>query len=285
MTPKLQRRVFLVVVLVSLGLAALFGLIVAQPVLIGGLAGDPSGGHIGEHFRQPHHRIHDLAFGLLLGTTAVGMLAQVRAPAQNVAGQLMAATPILALLLAALATDPRVLSIPWVAVGAPTIVATMLHPHLFRSVGTARPSRPMIVVAAIAAVPLLAYALSNIGLQRSGPGDHAALGHYGYMAAFAFTIFGAGPRVESAARGLESRGLGRGGARGPARRLFARIPRCRRDPRYVLGACGDRVGRRIRHGGRDRPSSRPRRALARRLPGRDLRRITRGVLIERPLAS
>jgi hypothetical protein len=191
MTTRLQRRVFLVVVLVSLGLAALFGLIVAQPVLIGGLAGDPSGGHIGEHFRQPHHRIHDLAFGLLLGTTAVGMLAQVRAPAQNVAGQLMAATPILALLLAALATDPRVLSIPWVAVGAPTIVATMLHPHLFRSVGTARPSRPMIVVAAIAAVPLLAYALSNIGLQRSGPGDHAALGHYGYMAAFAFTIFGA----------------------------------------------------------------------------------------------
>ena len=192
MTPRVQRRVFFVVVLLTLGLAAFFGLIVAQPSLIGGLVGDPSGGHIGEHFREPHHRIHDLAFGLLLGTTAVGALAQVRAPAKNVAGQLMAATPILALLLAVVASDRRVLSIPWVAVGAPAIVATLLHPDLFRSFGTARLSRPMVVLVAIAAVPLLAYALSNIGLQRSGFGDHAELGHYGYLAAFSFTVIGVG---------------------------------------------------------------------------------------------
>jgi hypothetical protein len=192
MTPRVQGRLFMAVVLVTLGLAALFGLIVARPALVGGPAGDPSGGHIAEHFRQPHHRIHDLAFGLLLGTTVLGMLAQVRAPARNVAGQLMAATPILALLLATLATDPRVLSIPWVAVGAPTIVATLLHPALFRSFGTRRPSRPMIALITVTAIPLLAYALSNIALQRSGPGDHAALGHYGYMAAFAFAVVGVG---------------------------------------------------------------------------------------------
>lgn len=191
MTLTVQRRVFLVVVLLSLGLAAFFGVIVAQPALIGGLAGDPSGGHIGEHFREPHHRIHDLAFGLLLGTTTIGMLVQVRAPARNVAGQLMAATPTIALLLATLATDRRVLSIPWVAVGAPTIVATLLHADLFRS-GRPRLSRPMIALVAVAAVPLLALALSNIGLQRSAPGDHAALGHYGYLAAFALTIVGIG---------------------------------------------------------------------------------------------
>jgi hypothetical protein len=172
--------------------------------LIGGLAGDPSGGHIGQHFREPHHRIHDLAFGLLLGTTAIGAFVQLRAPAKNVAGQLMAAIPIVALLAAAIATDRRVLAIPWVAVGAPTIVATLLHPDLFRSLGLTRPARPMIVLVAIAAVPLLAFALNNIGLQRSGANDHAALGHYGYMAAYGFTVVALG--VVSSLR-LEGSGL------------------------------------------------------------------------------
>ena len=102
----------------------------------------------------------------------------------------MAATPIFALMLTVVATNPRVLAIPWVAVGAPTIVATMLHPDLFRSIRAVRPSRRMIFLVAIGAVPLLALASSNIGLQRSGLGDHAALGHYGYMAAFALTVVG-----------------------------------------------------------------------------------------------
>ncbi len=188
----MQRAVFSVVVLVSLGLAALFGLIVAQPALIGGLAGDPSGGHIGQHFREPEHRVHDLAFGLLLATTAVGMVVQVRWSAKNVAGQLMAVTPILALVLAAVVTDRRVLAIPWVVVGAPTIVATMLHPRIFGSAGRTRVAPALMALIAIAAVPLVALALSNIGLQRSGTGDHAALGHYGYMAAFGLTILGVG---------------------------------------------------------------------------------------------
>jgi hypothetical protein len=118
------------------------------------------------------------------------VLLQVRSSASNVAAQLMAATGVLAFLLATIATDRRVLSIPWVAVGAPAIVATLLHPHLFRSVRMARLSLPMIVLTAIAAVPFLAFAAGNIALQRSGLGDHAALGHYGYMAAFAFTVIG-----------------------------------------------------------------------------------------------
>jgi len=191
MTLRPQPLVFTVVVLLALGLAAFFGVIVAQPALIGGLAGDPSGGHIRLHFREPHHRIHDLAFGLLLGTTVVGMVVQLRSPARSVAAQLMAAVPILALLLATVATDRRVLSIPWVAVGAPTIVATLLHPDLFHS---ARPrlSPPMITLVAIAAVPLLAFAFGNIALQRDRSGDHAALGHYGYLAAFALTVIGVG---------------------------------------------------------------------------------------------
>jgi hypothetical protein len=192
MSAPVQRRVFTLVVLLSLALLAFFGLVVAQPALIGGLAGDPSGGHVGEHFREAHHRVHDLAFGLLLGTTAVGMVVQQRAPAKNVAGQLMAATPIVALMLAAAASGPRVLSIPWVAVGAPTIVATMLHPYLFGAFGTFRPSRRMLFLVAIAAAPFILFAMSNLGLQRVGSSDHADLGHYGYMAALGFAIIGVG---------------------------------------------------------------------------------------------
>ncbi|MGH7429622.1 MAG: hypothetical protein ACREJ4_14880, partial [Candidatus Methylomirabilaceae bacterium] len=44
----------------------------------------------------------------------------------------------------------------------------------------------------IAAVPLLAFASTNIGLQRTVTNDHAALGHYGFMAAFSFTVIGVG---------------------------------------------------------------------------------------------
>jgi hypothetical protein len=44
----------------------------------------------------------------------------------------------------------------------------------------------------IAAVPLLAFASTNIGLQRTVTDDHAALGHYGFMAAFSFTVIGVG---------------------------------------------------------------------------------------------
>jgi hypothetical protein len=50
----------------------------------------------------------------------------------------------------------------------------------------------MIVLVAVAALPLLAFALNNIVLQRDGSSDHAALGHYGYMAAFGITIVGLG---------------------------------------------------------------------------------------------
>ena len=46
----------------------------------------------------------------------------------------------------------------------------------------------MLVV--IAAVPLLAFAFTNIGLQRTVADEHAAMGHYGFMAALSFTTIG-----------------------------------------------------------------------------------------------
>ena len=49
---------------------------------------------------------------------------------------------------------------------------------------------PVLVI--IAAVPLLAFASTNIGLQRTVSNEHAALGHHGFMAAFSFTVIGVG---------------------------------------------------------------------------------------------
>lgn len=47
------------------------------------------------------HRVHDLAFGFLFSTGVVGILAVLRRPSKNVAGQLMALIPWVGLLLAA----------------------------------------------------------------------------------------------------------------------------------------------------------------------------------------
>jgi len=73
----------------------------------------------------------------------------------------------------------------------------MLHPagrHLFRSFRILRVNRAMLALVIIASVPLLAFASTNIGLQKTGAGgnEHFDLGHYGFMAAFSFTVIGVG---------------------------------------------------------------------------------------------
>lgn len=191
----MQRTAFSLVVLVTLGLMGFFGLVVLQPGLFAGLLGHETAGHVSGHFREHHHRIHDLTFSFLLGTAAVGMLAQLRAPLKNVAGQLMALIPFIGLMLASALTNTNVLSVPWVAVGASTLLATTLHPtgrDLLRSLSVWRVNRVMLALVVMAAVPLLAFAVTNIGLQRSVTDDHATLGHYGFMAAFSFTVLGVG---------------------------------------------------------------------------------------------
>lgn len=182
-----RRLVFFLVVLFTLGLAGLFGGMVVLMNVRPGFLGMA-------HFTEHGHRVHDLTFALLNGTAVVGMLAQLRAPVRNVAGQLMALIPFAALLLAVALTNAWVLSPPWLLVGASTVLATMFHPagDPLRSFSAARLDRLMLALVGVAAVPLLAFAWTNIGLQRAGPTDHALLGHYGYMAALIFTVIGAG---------------------------------------------------------------------------------------------
>lgn len=179
---------FSLVVLLTLGLAALFGLMVFVMILQPGFLGM-------KHFSEAHHRVHDLTFGFLLGTAVVGMLAQVSAPARNFAAQVMALIPFVGLVLASALTTPAVVQIPWVAVGASTLLATALHParhEFFRSLSASRVDRVMLALVLIAAGPLLALAFANIGLQRTDPSEHAAAGHYGFLAALSFTVIAVG---------------------------------------------------------------------------------------------
>jgi hypothetical protein len=184
--------VFLLVALVTLALLGLIGV-----MLVGGQLGLEAVAAMG-HFSFLSHRIHDLTYSFLFGVAAVGMLAQLRTPSKNVAGQLMALIPWAAFVLAFALGNILVVLLrpPFVPIfGALALLATMLHPtwrNLFSSFSVSRVNRVMLALVVIAAVPLLAFAFTNIGLQRTVINDHAAQAHYGYMAAFSFTVIGVG---------------------------------------------------------------------------------------------
>jgi hypothetical protein len=152
------------------------------------------------HFTELHHRIHDLTFAFLFLPPMIGVLAQLRRPDRNVAAMWMALVPSAALLLTlvltlALGGNARVLQPPWLTVAAGALMATALHPAggaLLGAFRIERASRPLLTLTAIAAVPLLAYAAANVGLQSTAGDEHAAAGHYGFMAAFAFSVIGLG---------------------------------------------------------------------------------------------
>jgi len=152
------------------------------------------------HFTELHHRIHDLTFAFLFLPPIVGVLAQLRRPTRNIAAMWMALVPSVALLLTLLLTlavggNVRVLQPPWLTVAAGVLMATALHPaggNLLRAFRVSRLSWPLLALTLVAAAPLLAFAAVNIGLQGTLGDEHAAAGHYGFMAAFAFTVIGIG---------------------------------------------------------------------------------------------
>ena len=186
--------VFALAVLVALGLAGLYGGMIVMMQVQPGFMGMA-------HFAEVSHRIHDLTFGFVFLPTVVGMLAQLRRPARNIAGMAMALVPWIGLLLAAvLSGDPvRVLLFnPSPPVIAMTVIAALLHPAgraFFRSFTVARINWLMLALVAVAAGPLLAFAFANVGLQGALGGtanEHAGMGHYGFMAAFGFAAVGVG---------------------------------------------------------------------------------------------
>lgn len=179
--------VFASYVLVTVAVASVIGLITFDVIDMGMT-----------HFGTREHRVHDLTFGFIFGTGVLGVFAQLRRPSKNVAGMVMALVPWLALVLAgALSGDVGrvVLRNPSWSVAALTVIVALVHPtgrRFFRSFSTSRLNWVMLALVGIAAVPLLVFASTNIDLQATVGDEHAQMGHYGFMAAFSFTVVGAG---------------------------------------------------------------------------------------------
>jgi hypothetical protein len=180
---------FSLAVLITLGLAGLIGLMTLLMLLLGSFLGMA-------HFTEPHHRIHDLTYGLLFSTAVVGLLVQLT-PWRSAASMLVALTPWVGLLLGAiLSTDPGVIvSAERILVAAGTVIAVLLYPRrrdLLGSFSVLRVNWVMLGLVIAAAVPMLAFAATNIGRQGSFPNEHAGMGHYGFLAAFGFTVIAVG---------------------------------------------------------------------------------------------
>jgi hypothetical protein len=171
----------------TLAVAAIVGLITVNVIDLGMT-----------HFGTAAHRTHDVTYGILFTASVGGILAQLRRPERNVAAMVMALIPPAALLLAGvLASDvDRVVRWNPIRYAAVIIaVVALLHPAgraFFRSFRLSRISPPMLGLVGLAAVPLIAWASSNIRLQRTVRDGHAAMGHYGFMAAFGFTVIAIG---------------------------------------------------------------------------------------------
>ncbi len=190
---------FALAVLITLGLAGFNGLMVGLMALrLDFLLPGPFAQMT--HFTEAYHRTHDLTFGFIFLPTVIGIVSQLRQPSKNVAGQMMALIPLVGLVLTLMLTvvlsnNTNVLQPPWVMVGVAALVAIVLHPagrDFFRSFGVARINWVMLTLVIVAAVPLLVFASTNIRLQGSVIDDHAAPGHYGFMAAFVFIVIGVG---------------------------------------------------------------------------------------------
>lgn len=182
--------IFAFFVVATLLVAGVIGLMTFQPGLFPGMKGM-------NHFGDQAHRVHDLAYGSLFTVGVAGILAQLRQPARNVAGMAMALIPGASLLLAAvLSGDVGVIAFnPLRAAAMVTVIVALLHPtgrSFFRSFRRTRVDPAMLVVVAVAAVPLLNLAAENIRLQRTIVNEHTAARHYGFMAASAFAIIGVG---------------------------------------------------------------------------------------------
>lgn len=179
--------IFSFYITVTLATATVIGLITANIIDLG-MA----------HFGEVAHRTHDVAYGALFTTLVAGVAVQLRRPERNVAGMVVALVPSGSLLLAAVLVDDldRVFEFnPLRYAAAIAAVTALLHPAgrtFFRSFRPAAISWPLAAMVAVAAVPLLWFASTNIGLQRDVTDIHKFMGHYGFMAALAYTIIGVG---------------------------------------------------------------------------------------------
>lgn len=159
------------------------------------------------HLLHTGHRLHNLAISLMTWPFLVGMVAQLWSPTRHVTGMLMAVSVWLVGFVAIGLTGVVPLLIIAVVMGVPTVVAALLHPagrELLTSFDVSRVSRPLLILVVVAAIPLVAFAAHETGLQTGAieaadhahaGGEHAEIheehvggGHYARMVWLAFSI-------------------------------------------------------------------------------------------------
>lgn len=124
------------------------------------------------------HRLHEVALSLMMWPVLFGLLAQLRSPTRHVTGMLIAVLGFVAGLIAVAVTGTWRLVIILAVLGVPTLIAALIHPagrDLIASFDRKRVSRILLALTVVAAVPLIAYAAHETGLQTGAiePAEHA----------------------------------------------------------------------------------------------------------------
>jgi MFS family permease len=167
-------------------------------------------GALPPEFLEIKHRLHEFAFAMVFWPFLFGLLAQFRSPKRHVNGMFMALLPFVGLLLAFALTnfwDPVMIL---AFLGVPTALAAIAHPagrELLDSVRIDRVNPVLLGLTLVAAVPLLAFAVNQIGLQTGAiepaaahataeaqeiHDQHLEFGHFTLVTAFTFIVIGTG---------------------------------------------------------------------------------------------
>lgn len=166
---------------------------------------------LGQDLLHVGHRLHEVALSLMAWPLLFGLVAQFRSPTRHVTGMLMAVFFFVAGLTAIALTGFWRLVIIVAVLGVPTLIAAVLHPagrDLIASIDIDRVNRVLLALVVVAAVPLLAYAATQVGLQTGAiepashdhaGGEHEKIheqhvegGHFTRMVWFTFVLIGTG---------------------------------------------------------------------------------------------
>jgi hypothetical protein len=111
------------------------------------------------------HRVHDVSFGVIFLLAFVGLLAQFRTPREKVLPMLQALIPIIVLIVVETAVagfDPELMPL-YGMFGLPPLLLAALHPSRRQLVRPpTRPSRLLLGLAIVVAIPLLVFATSQV---------------------------------------------------------------------------------------------------------------------------
>lgn len=127
------------------------------------------------------HRLHVIAIATVIFTTLLGVFVQVYRPTRQVASMLGALLSVVLAALVQLVGEGSLGSVvPFlVLIG----LATLLHPagrELLHGGQSYSPA--MLALVVVAAIPMLAFAIGQVGFQLEATDAHAAAGHYTGMA-------------------------------------------------------------------------------------------------------